>query len=177
VSRCYVTHNGSRCRLPEEHVGFHEIPDLAAEHARLEAENADLRARLHGAESANAAIPLVDHVELNGHIELVEQCHDYLAHEASDPGDPSGKLQDFVESLRIVIDQFDKQRRSHNWYEVAYSAGKQKLIESALAKQAAQLAAVSAARDEACQIAERLAGLECDSTAEERIASLRKVGQ
>jgi hypothetical protein len=49
--------------------------------------------------------------------------------------------------------------------------------ELAISDMSRKLAAVSAARDEACQIAERLAGLECDSTAEERIASLRKVGQ
>jgi hypothetical protein len=41
--------------------------------------------------------------ELNGHIEIVEQCRDYLDHEAMDNGDPSGKLRDFVESLRAML--------------------------------------------------------------------------
>jgi hypothetical protein len=94
----------------------------------------DLRARLHDAEAANAAIEIVEHVELNGHVDIVEQCHDWLAMERDIAGDPSGKLQDFVGSLRIVIDQLDRQRRQRNWYEVAYSAGKRKLIESAVEK-------------------------------------------
>jgi predicted GTPase len=95
----------------------------------------NLAARLHGAESANRAMgaEIVEHVELNGHVDVVEQLHDYLLNEST--SDPTGKLQDFCESLRIVIDQLDRQRRQRNWYEVAHTAGKQKLIESALEKQ------------------------------------------
>jgi hypothetical protein len=141
----------------------------------------DVRGQLAGAEAANAATTgtLVEHSTLNGHIDIAEQCRDYLVHEATD--DPSGKLQDFVESLRMVIDQLDRQRRSRNWYEVAYSAGKQKLIEYALSKVCCagephtfdqeaiaaaegktdrlieQLAAMTAARDEAIRLLERLA--------------------
>jgi hypothetical protein len=95
-----------------------------------------LEARLAGAEAANAATTasLVEHAELGGHIDIAEQCRDYVAHEAMDHGDPSGKLRDFTESLRIVIDQLELQRRSRNWYEAAYEAGKQKLVERAVSK-------------------------------------------
>jgi hypothetical protein len=48
--------------------------------------------------------------------------------------------------------------------------------EKQLAERDSQLAAMTAARDEACEIAKRLAGLECDSGAEDRIAELWKVG-
>lgn len=100
--------------------------------------------RLTDDETANAATAaaLAEHAELNGHIEIAEQCRDYLAHEAADNGDPTGKLQDFESSLRVVLDQLDRQRRSRNWYEVAYTAGKQKLIESATENLRAQLATV-----------------------------------
>lgn len=101
------------------------------------AEVAELRSRLAGAEAANAADTerLTEHSELSGHIDTVEQCRDWIEHEhIMEGGDTSGRLRDFVESLRIVVDQLDKQRRSRNWYESAYSAGKQKLIEHALSK-------------------------------------------
>lgn len=126
--------------------------EIAEEREAWVAEIADLRARLAGAEAASIAVrePLVDHAELTGHIEIVEQCRDYLDHEATDGGDPSGKLRDFVESLRIVVDQLDRQRRSRNWYEVAYTAGKQKLIESAVDK------ALAAARDAAQRLVEQV---------------------
>lgn len=108
-----------------------------------------LRAQLVGAEFANAAAAaiLVEHSEINGHVEVVEQCIDYLDHEITDNGDPTGKLRDLSESLRVVIDQLDRQRRSRNWYEAAYVAGKQKLIESALRKQTEKLATVTVERD------------------------------
>lgn len=101
------------------------------------AEVAELRSRLAGAEAANAADTerLTEHSELSGHIDTVEQCRDWIEHEhIMEGGDTSGRLRDFVESLRIVVDQLDKQRRSRNWYKSAYSAGKQKLIEHALSK-------------------------------------------
>lgn len=148
--------------------------------------------------AANAALDLVEHSELSGHIDIAEQCRDYLAHEAAD--DPSGKLQDFVESLRVVIDQLNRQRRSRNWYEAAYTAGKQKLIEHALSKvcckgephtcdmeavEAAegrtdrliiQLAAMTAARDEACEIARQATAPEHNDI-HRRLAELREVGK
>lgn len=82
---------------------------------------------------------LVEHSELSGHIDIAEQCRDWLLSECVEGADPSGKLHDFVESLRIVIDQLDRQRRSRNWYEAAYTAGKQKLIEHATEKLRAEL--------------------------------------
>lgn len=139
----------------------------------------ELRARLAGAEAANAAADkvLVEHGELSGHIDIAEQCRDYLAHEATD--DPSGKLQDFVDSLRIVIDQIEHQRRSRNWYESAYTAGKQKLIEHATEKLRSQLLAMTAARDELATIANEF--LDPDLTGDRallhRIAELRGVGK
>jgi len=119
--------------------------EIAEEREGWVAEIAALRARLAGAEAANAeqSKTLVEHTELTGHIDTVEECRDFLAHEAANEGDPSGKLHDFVASLRVVIDQLDRQRRSRNWYEVAYTAGKQKLVESAVDK------AMAAARDAA----------------------------
>lgn len=99
----------------------------------LRASLAERNAQLDAVRNAIAA-ECVEHVELNGHLDLAEQCHDWLAHEIVDEGDPSGRLGEFVESLRIVIDQCDRQRRRANWYEAAYTAGKQKLIESAVAR-------------------------------------------
>jgi hypothetical protein len=159
------------------------IHRLSLELVRVAGERDELEARLVGAEAANAAVTetLVEHSELNGHIDIAEQCRDYLALLDAREFDTSGKLQDFVDSLRIVIDQLDRQRHSRNWYEVAYTAGKQKLIDHALGKiccagephtcdqeaiAAAEgradrlierLAAVTAARDEACDLSERLA--------------------
>lgn len=49
-------------------------------------------------------------------------------------------------------------------------------FQQALLILAETLGAVAKARDEACDIAERLADLECDSGAERRLAELRKVG-
>lgn len=116
-----------------------EAGELERQLSTANAEIDELRSRLAGAEAANeeTSEALVEHSELNGHVDTVEQCRDFLAHEMVDNGDHGGKLQDFVESLRIVIDQLDKQRRSRNWYKVAYSAGKQKLIESAVDKRLA----------------------------------------
>jgi L-alanine-DL-glutamate epimerase-like enolase superfamily enzyme len=51
-----------------------------------------------------------------------------------DSGDPSGKLNDFIRSLSIVVDQFDKQRRRANWHEAGYKAGKQKVVDYAVEK-------------------------------------------
>lgn len=41
--------------------------------------------------------------ELNGHIEIAEQCCDWIAHEMMDRGDPTGKLADFVRSIGHVL--------------------------------------------------------------------------
>lgn len=107
----------------------------------------ELLARLKGAEAANAAATeqLVEHSELNGHIERVEECRDYLVHEITDNGDSSGRLQDFVESLHIVVDQLDLQRRQRNWYEVAHTISRQKQIKLAVdrALERARIAAKS----------------------------------
>ncbi len=40
---------------------------------------------------------------LNGHIDVVEQCSDWISHRAMDDGDPSGRLADFVESIDVVL--------------------------------------------------------------------------
>lgn len=132
------------------------VPQILAAYEQACAERNELASQLVGAEAANAETTetLVEHSELNGHIEVAEQCRDYLAHEIADNGDPGGGLQDFVDSLRIVIDQLDRQRRSRNWYEVAYQAGKQKLIEYAVAKETTSLRALLA---ETVGIAKRLA--------------------
>lgn len=45
--------------------------------------------------------------------ELVEQCRDYLAHEAMDSGDPSGKLHDFVGSLQTVLSALSSTREKY----------------------------------------------------------------
>lgn len=124
------------CCAGEPHTCDREA--IAAAEAKTDAvivEREALKAQLHAAESANRALSetLVEHSELNGHIDMVERCRDWIAAEATE-GDESGKLHDFVASLRIVVDQLDKQRRSRNWYEVAYTAGKQKLIEHAVDK-------------------------------------------
>lgn len=94
----------------------------------------ELQIRLAAAEAANKAIEVLDRAEINGHIDIAEQCRDYLNHETMDSGDPSGKLQDFANSLRVVVDELDRSHRRRNWYEVAYEAGKEKLIESRIAK-------------------------------------------
>lgn len=47
-------------------------------------------------------------------------------------GNSSGRLEDFVESLSIIIDQFDRIRRQRNWYEVAHTSSRQKQIELAV---------------------------------------------
>ena len=135
-----------RATLAQPHhewaAGQHSVGvDIAAEDKRIRDENDGLRARLAAAEAANASIQIVDHVELNGHIDIVEQCRDWVVR--LDADEPSGKLRDFAASLRIVIDQLDRQRRQRNWYEVAYTAGKQKLIEAAVDK------AMTGARDAA----------------------------
>lgn len=51
--------------------------------------------------------------ELNGHIELVEQCADYLDHETMDNGDPSGKLHDFICSIRAVVSALSSTREKY----------------------------------------------------------------
>jgi hypothetical protein len=115
-----------------------ELCDVAGRRIEeVERQRAELESRLFGAEYANATVTatLVEHSELNGHVDMVQQCRDYLAGLVDHEGDPSGRLRDFVASLCVVIDQFDRQRRNRNWYESAYTAGKQKLIESALSKQ------------------------------------------
>lgn len=106
---------------------------MQRELAARDVEVARLRAE---ADASRAAIgkECVEHSELNGHIDIAEQCRDWLDHLATDEGDPTGKLQDFSQSLRVVIDQLDRQRRRANWYEAAYDAGKAKLIESAVDK-------------------------------------------
>lgn len=180
-----------RATLAQPHhewaAGQHSVGvDIAAEDKRIRDENDGLRARLAAAEAANASIQIVDHVELNGHVDIAEQCRDWIAR--LDADEPSGKLQDFAASLRIVIDQLDRQRRQRNWYEVAYTAGKQKLIEAAVDKAMtgveelkAKLAAMTAARDEACRIAGLALGNSnyCEAyelRRHERIAELRAVG-
>lgn len=86
------------------------------------------------AAQATCAAECVEHVELNGHIEVAEQLHDWLVYRRDHGPDSGGKLDDFIASLRIVIDQCDKQRRRANWYEAAHDAGKEKLIESRIAR-------------------------------------------
>lgn len=115
----------------------HARSELAKTKSELERVEAELRA-------GNAAVERdrVEHVELNGHIDIAQQCVDWLASDLAVHGDQSGRLRDFVESLRIVIDQLDKQRRACNWYEASTRAGKDKLIESAVARVAAQRDAV-----------------------------------
>lgn len=81
----------------------------------------------------------VGHSELNGYIDTAEQCRDWLTSESANEN--SGKMEDFAEALDVVVDQVEKQRRRANWYEAAYEAGKTKLIEAALAKQAEAIAA------------------------------------
>lgn len=101
---------------------------------RLIIELAEVRARLAEREAQlNATrkpldIDCTDHVELNGHIEIAEQALDWMAVEMR--GDAfDTKVQDFRKSLRIVIDQCEKQRRRANWYICAYDAGRAKLVE------------------------------------------------
>lgn len=50
----------------------------------------ELLAKLNGAEAANAAASaeIVEHTELNGHMEIAEQCRDYLVHEATNHACP-----------------------------------------------------------------------------------------
>lgn len=110
-----------------------EAADLVAENELLRVRVAELEASMDAAQAAIVS-ECVEHVELNGHIEVCEQLSDYLSHEIMDSGDPSGKLSDFVGSLNIVIDQFDKQRRRANWHEAGYKAGKQKVIDYAVEK-------------------------------------------
>lgn len=125
------------------------------------------------AAQAELAKECVEHSELNGHIDIVEQCRDYLVHAMTDGGDPSGKLQDFVESLRIVIDQCDRQRRRANWYEAAHTAGKEKLIEQAVEK------ALSGARAAAHVYAERVdaLGLAADDNDPKVMATAGPIGE
>lgn len=102
------------------------------------------------AAQATLAQKCVEHVELNGHIDLVEQCRDWLAMREDDAG---GRIQEFVDSLGIVIAQLDRQRRRANWYEAAHEAGKEKLIESRLAK------AIAPAREAAHALANAVTAL------------------
>lgn len=108
---------------------------LAAELAEVTRQRDEFAARLAGAEAANSADKdLAEHAELSGHIERVEECRDWIEHEhIMDGGDTSGRLRDFVESLGVVVHQLDVQRRSRNWYEAAYRAGKQKIVENRVA--------------------------------------------
>jgi hypothetical protein len=106
---------------------------------RLIIELAERNAQLDAMRNA-AGAECVEHVELNGYIDLAEQCRDYLNHQTMDEGDPSGRLQEFVGALRIVIDQCDRQRRRANWYEGAYTAGKQKLMEVSANDEAERIA-------------------------------------
>lgn len=113
--------------------------DLVEEQAR-EIESLRLRASELEAsmDAAQAAIvsECIEHIELNGHIDICKQLCDHLDYEAmaTPDGDPSGKLRDFVTSLSIVVDQFDKQRHRANWNEAGYKAGKQKVVDHAVAK-------------------------------------------
>lgn len=111
--------------------------DIPALRALCEAATADLDVlRIQfAAAQATLTAECAEHVELNGHIDVAEQAHDYLAAERDLHGDPGGKLSDFIASLAIVIEQCDRQRRRANWYEAAHTAGKQKLIEYAVAKE------------------------------------------
>ncbi len=157
--------------------------------AETNAECDQLRAQLFAAEAANAATTetLVEHSALSGHINMVEQCRDWIEHEhIMEGGDTSGRLRDYVESLDVVVDQFDKQRRSRNWYAAAYHAGKLKLIEYATEQFREQLAAVMPADDEIDSVMSLLnwtrANHDEDSSARawlERVvaAALRKAGQ
>jgi hypothetical protein len=125
----------------------HRIERLVEERATLTTDRDTLRARAIelqaqlDAACATVSSECVEHVELNGHIDLAEQCCDWINHEAMDSGDPGGKLQDFASALRIVIDQCDRQRRRANWHEAGYKAGKTKLIEYAVAKEVEAIAA------------------------------------
>lgn len=137
---------------------------------RLVIELAECNAQLDATRTAIGA-ECVEHAELSGHIDLAEQCRDWLCHEMAN--DPSGKQGDFVTALRIVIDQLDRQRRRANWYETAYTAGKQKLIESAVER------ALSRARAAAQVYAERVdaLGLAADDNDPLVMASAGPVGE
>lgn len=82
----------------------------------------------------------VEHVELNGHLDIAEQALDWMAHEIRDDAFDT-KVQDFRASLRIVIDQCVKQRLRGNWYIASYDAGRAKLVEHWQAKTAEAIAA------------------------------------
>lgn len=137
---------------------------------RLILELAERNAQLDATRNAIGA-ECVEHVELNGHIDIAEQCRDYLTH-VMDGSDPSDRLQDFVAALRIVIDQCDRQRRRANWYESAYTAGKQKVIESAVER------ALSRARAAAQVYTERVdaLGLAADDNDPLVMATAKPIG-
>jgi hypothetical protein len=47
--------------------------------------------------------------ELNGHIDRVQECRDWIEHEhIMEGGDTSGRLGEFVESLRIVLTELSE---------------------------------------------------------------------
>lgn len=110
-----------------------KIDILEQEVRELEQQRDVARAELDATRTAISS-ECVEHVELNGHIDIAEQLRDYLNHEAMDGGDPSGKLHDFVTTLGVVVGQLYRQRSRANWYEAAYDAGKAKLIETAVSK-------------------------------------------
>lgn len=144
---------------------------IASDRDRLTSELAERNAQLDAMRAAVSA-ECVEHVELNGYIDIAEQCRDYLSHETMDNGDPSGKLRDFGKALRIVIDQCDLQRRRANWYEAAYTAGKTKLIESAVES------ALSRARSAAQVYVERVdaLGLAADDSDPRVMATAEPIG-
>lgn len=92
----------------------------------------ELEASMDAAQAVIVA-PCIEHTELNGHIETCEELRDWLSSEAFD-GETGGKLADYIKSLGIVVDQFDKQRRRANWHEAGYKAGKQKVVDYAVSK-------------------------------------------
>ncbi len=102
------------------------------------------------AAQATLTAECVEHAELNGHIDIAEQCRDWLAMREDDAG---GKIDDFVESLGIVIRQLDRQRRRANWFEAAHEAGKEKLVECRLVK------ALGPAREAAHELARAVTAL------------------
>lgn len=148
-----------------------QAEDRGESYRRVVAAMAVVSAQLDAARSAIGA-GCVEHVELNGHIDIAEQARDWIAHEANSGG-PSERLGEFVESLRVVIDQCDRQRRRANWYEAAHEAGKAKLIESAVAK------ALSRARAAAQVYVERVEalGLAADDSDPRVMATAGPIGE
>ncbi len=116
----------------------------------------------------------IDIAQLNGHIEIVEQCRDYLSHRAMDEGDPTGKLFDFVQSMHVVLDALEQARKERDalrrpsnaafreaMFELEQSRARHKMCQDSLASACAerdalrqQLEAVTRERDNAREEAE-----------------------